>query len=88
MCCYHIILTDYSPEVGELLVEILSVAGYCVRFDAPSEFSACRIREAHPDLAMIELLPNAPGPILALVGHLRADPATAHLPGPRPTTCC
>jgi DNA-binding response OmpR family regulator len=76
----HILLTDHSHEVGMLVAEILTTEGYCVRFAAPSECSAMHIREARPDLALIELMPNAPHPTLALLEQLRAHPATATLP--------
>ncbi len=77
---HRILLTDHNHEVGVLVAEILSAEGYRVRFAAPSECSARHIREAHPDLALIELMPNAPDPTLALLEQLRVHPATATLP--------
>lgn len=71
------IVTDDEPDIRELLVVLLTRAGYDVLESADGEETLCLARKHHPDVAVIDVrMPKLDG--CETTRALRADPSTAH----------
>jgi len=87
MLDHTVFVTDNDQGIRELYRDILCAEGYLPEVAAPHAISAGSIAAAHPDVALLELLPGAPSTTLALVEQLRASPLTAGTPVVLMTTC-
>src|SRR5437867_5995851 len=73
-----ILTVDDSPQVREVITEILRCAGFEVR-EAATGADALRGAAEHPDLIILDIqLPDIDG--FEVCRRLKADPATATIP--------
>ena len=75
----NILVVEDEPAIQELIVFNLTTAGYRVKRAGDSESARQLLERSLPDLVIVDwMLPGQSG--LALIRHIRASSATAHLP--------
>ena len=76
----HVLLCDDSPEIQDLLREILEGEGYRVS-PCPEPLTLTEVRRQQPDLVVLDhMLTEGEGSGWQLLAELRADPDLARLP--------
>lgn len=76
---YLILIVDDEPNIRQLLRLELTEAGYDVIDASSGDAALVKTRLARPDLIILDvLMPGVSG--FGVVGALRADPDTAHIP--------
>jgi two-component system phosphate regulon response regulator PhoB len=76
----HIVLIDDDPDMHEVVRLMLEPAGYQVSCYATAAAGEEAIREALPDLLLLDIMLSTPTEGVALAQRFRRDPATARVP--------
>lgn len=79
MSTHTAVVIDDEPDVAEYLATILEEQGFTVRTAADATSGEALVREAPPDLILIDLMmPGRSG--VQLLSRLRGDDTTRHIP--------
>ncbi len=74
-----ILVVDDEPHIRQLLRQVLTDAGYRMIEAADGDTAMRQARLMHPDLIVLDvIMPGISG--FGVIGTLRADPETAHIP--------
>lgn len=74
-----ILVVDDEPHIRQLLRQVLTDAGYQMIEAADGDTAMRQARLMHPDLIVLDvIMPGISG--FGVIGTLRADPETAHIP--------